>query len=85
MRTIALAAVLALSLPAAALAEGQATAQPASLAQPAPQKPKLICRFRTHEGMVIGKPVCATREQWELAIYKAQHEVADFQERAYSR
>lgn len=82
MRSIVLMALLALSLPAAALAEGQATAQPASLQQPA--KPKLICRFRTHEGSVVGKPVCATREQWDLAIYKAQQEVVSFQVGSHS-
>lgn len=84
MRTILLAAAATLALSMPALAQDQtATAAPASLTAPAPKK--LICRFMTHEGAVIGKPVCMTKEAWELAGYQARKEVSDFQMRHYSR
>lgn len=83
MRTLALAATAFLALSAPALADEQtATAAPAALTKP---DQKLICRWKTHQGMLIGKPVCMTKAHWELALYKAQHEVSDFQQRHYSR
>jgi len=85
MRTILLAAAALLaSMPA--LAQDQtATAAPASLTAPAQAPKKLICRFMTHEGTLVGKPVCMTKEGWELAGYQARKEFSDFQMRHYSR
>lgn len=83
MRTAILAVLLAVSIPATAFAgDPAATAAPASLTK---SGKTLICRYKTHEGMLIGRPVCMTKENWELALYKAQHEVSDFQTRHYSR
>ena len=85
MRKLFLAtALLAFATPA--LADGAATAQPAALTQPASANPQnqIVCRFMTHEGMVLRKPLCMTRASWELASYKARQQLADFQKRRYS-
>jgi len=86
MRIFLLAAAAALlALPAAA--DGVATARPASLTRAlTPQsQAKLSCRAMTHEGMVVGRPVCLTQEGWAKIGYQARKEFADFQHRHYSR
>ncbi len=88
MRTLIIAAAAAaasLALAVPALADGEATAQPTVLNQTtAADQNRLICRVMTHEGMVLRKAMCLTREQWELAGYKARQQLADFQMRHYS-
>ena len=85
MRTfIFAAAAVSLALAVPALADGQATAQPAVLHQAAADQGKVICRVMTHEGMVLRKAMCLTQAQWELAGYHARQQLAEFQTRRYS-
>ncbi len=84
MRTLLFAAAASLCIAAPALADGEATAQPAVLHQTAAAQNQVICRVMTHEGMVLRKQMCLTREQWDLAGYKARQQLADFQKRRYS-
>ena len=79
-------AVAALLFVTPAMADGVATAQPASLTQPAAQpKQQVYCRFMTHEGMVVGKPVCLSRTRWEQIGSNARRALQDYQHRHYSR
>lgn len=79
MRKLLLAAAASFVIATPALADGDATAQPASLVQPVAVQKQVVCRVMTHEGMVLRKPLCMTRAQWDLAGYKARQELADFQ------
>lgn len=85
MRPFLVVAALLFACPA--VADGVATAQPASLTRSQTTQPKtqLYCRFVTHEGMVVGRPVCLSRARWEQIGYNARRALQDYQHRHYSR
>lgn len=79
-----LTAGMLLSVSAAALADDTpATPTSAQPAQAAPDKDKLVCKMMYHNGSLIRTQQCKTQAQWDMERTKAQHDVADFQNRNY--
>ena len=79
MRTIILAAAVALLTPAAALADPPA---PAVESAGAHSGESLICRYYYFDGQVIRRPVCKTDRQWVRERLREQADLNAFQLRA---
>jgi hypothetical protein len=80
---IAIAAVLMAGSIAHADGTAPAGAQPAAAA---PAKAvTLYCRAVFHEGMVLRTRDCRTREEWDKQRRVGERDLADYENRSYSR
>ena len=79
MRTIFLAAAIAVLAPAAASADPP-TPQIESAGSHAGEP--LICHYYYHEGSLIRRPICKTERQWIRERLRQQAEVSRFQLRS---
>ena len=80
VRFVTLAAVLATLAPAAALADQASPfVSPASTVRPGES---LLCDFYYHEGDVIRRQDCWTKDQWNRLRLETQREISEFQIRS---
>lgn len=80
LRFIALAAGLATLAPAAAFAD-EASPIVRSVSIERPGEP-LLCSFFYHQGDVIRRQDCRTRDQWNRLRVETQREISEFQVRS---
>ena len=79
MRTILVAAAVALLAPAAALADPPV---PAIMSAGAHPGETLICGYYYYQGRVLPRPVCKTERSWVRDRLREQADVRGFQLRA---
>jgi hypothetical protein len=80
VRFVTLAAVLATLPPAAAFAD-QASPFVSPVSTVRPGEP-LLCDFYYHEGDVIRRQDCRTKDQWNRLRLETQREISEFQIRS---
>jgi hypothetical protein len=80
LRFVTLAAVLATLAPAAAFAD-QASPFVSPVSTVRPGEP-LLCDFYYHEGDVIRRQDCRTKDQWNRLRLETQREISEFQIRS---
>jgi len=89
--TLAITSGIALTFATATLADeamSALTAQPEQMAQPisattSNDASKVICHHLIHQGTVMPRPVCLTKQTWERIRLQTQKTVSDFQVHSY--
>jgi len=89
--TLVIASGIALTFATAALADdamSTLTPQPEQMAQPisattSDDASKVICHHLVHQGTMMPRPVCLTKQTWERVRLQTQKTVSDFQVHSY--
>jgi hypothetical protein len=79
MLTFAAGAFLSVATSALA-SDATVTAQPVSATNP----DKIVCHFQSHQGALIGRPVCRTQNEWDRERRDDQRDLQTYQYRSYS-
>jgi hypothetical protein len=87
--TLAIASGIALTFATAALADdAMSTPQPEQMAQPisattSNDASQVVCHHLVHQGTMMPKPVCLTKQTWERIRLQTQKTVSDFENHSY--